>query len=337
MPKWALNVGPGASSATPQQERLLTRAKGRLFTFRADGHAFAQFTINDRHEESASIVDKVSDLWAARDDEFVFEKNNHDTGTKTILGKTGTWDGDDFVKIILAQPACSKYIARRLYHYFVADVPSEERGGDKNLDKAQRAIIRLIASSLAQNDYQLKHALRRLFMSEHFYEPRFMNDQIKSPLMLVVGAMRSLNTPVRDLSILNDACDLMGQRIFFPPSVKGWEGGRSWINTSTFYVRQNIMAFLVSGKRPQGYDPSAKSDPYDAMSLLAAHDKESPVGRGEPAAVAEALLRLCLGWVPTVGKETLLAFLASNGGRVDNDTVTGMLLLITAMPEYQLC
>jgi hypothetical protein len=72
MPIWSLSVGPGASAATPQKERELTRAKGRLFTFRADGHAFAQFTINDRHEESASIVDKVSDLWVYRGDEFVF-------------------------------------------------------------------------------------------------------------------------------------------------------------------------------------------------------------------------------------------------------------------------
>lgn len=72
MPNWVLSVGPGASTATPQKERQLTQARGRVFTFRADGHDFAQFTINDRHEEATEIIDKVSDLWVYRDAEFVF-------------------------------------------------------------------------------------------------------------------------------------------------------------------------------------------------------------------------------------------------------------------------
>jgi uncharacterized protein (DUF1800 family) len=271
------------------------------------------------------------------DDEFRFQKNNHDTGVKTILGQTGTWTGDDFVRIILEQPACSKYITRRLYSFFVADVPPDERGGDVGLDPAQRAVLRQLADSFRTGRYQVRPLLRRLFLSEHFYEPRFMNDQIKSPIMLVVGAIRSLKTPVRDLSILNDACDLMGQRIFFPPSVKGWDGGRSWINTSTYFVRQNILAFLLTGKKPQGYDATADSQRYDALALLAPFGSEGAVGTREPAAVADALLRLTLGWTPKEPRDVLTQFAAARGNTIDNDTVTGMLLLITTMPEYQLC
>lgn len=272
-----------------------------------------------------------------QDDAFVFQRQNHDTGGKTILGRQGNFDGDDFVRIILDQPACSRYLARRLYHYFVADVPSDERGGDSGLDPAQRAVLRQMASGLAQGNYELRPVLRRLFLSAHFYEPRFMNDQIKSPAQLVVGACRSLNTPTRDLSILNDAMDLMGQRLFHPPSVKGWEGGRAWMNTSTFYVRQNIMAFLIAGKRPQGYDATADTQKFDAMALLAPYGSDSPVGRGDPAAVAVALLRLALGTAPSQGVESLRTYLAAKNNAVNNATVTEMLLLITAMPEYQLC
>lgn len=272
-----------------------------------------------------------------RDDAFVFERENHDTGRKTILGQTGVWTGDDFVRIILEQPACSRYIARRLYHFFVADVPPDERGGDAGMDPAQRAVLRQMASAIGSSRYDLRPVLRRLFLSEHFYQPRFMHDQIKSPAQLVVGACRSLDTPVRDLSILNDAMDLMGQRLFYPRSVKGWEGGRTWINTSTYYVRQNTMAFLIAGKRPRGFDPSAQTRPYDALALLAPYPADSPVGRGEPRAVAEAFLRLALGWVPAAGMEQLLAYLGSHGDRVTPETARGMLLLISAMPEYQLC
>ncbi|GJQ29957.1 MAG: hypothetical protein HBSAPP03_18410 [Phycisphaerae bacterium] len=271
------------------------------------------------------------------DDTFVFQRQNHDTGGKTILGQQGNWDGDDFVRIILAQPACPRYITRRLYHYFVADVPSEERGGDQSLEPAQRSVLRALAGTFSQANYEVKPVLRRLFLSEHFYEPRFMNDQIKSPAQLVVGACRSLNTPTRDLSILNDALDLMGQRLLHPPSVKGWEGGRAWMNTSTFYVRQNILAFLIAGKRPQGYDASAQTQPFDAMALLAPFGADSPEGRGDPQAVATALLRLALGWAPSQGVETLRTHLAARKNVVNSSTVSELLLLITAMPEYQLC
>ncbi len=271
------------------------------------------------------------------DDGFVFEKKNHDTGVKTILSNTGPLDGDGFVKAILAQSACPKYITRRLYSYFVADVPPDERGGDKELPSAQRKVLQQLAYAFGESRYQVKPLLRKLFLSEHFYEARFMNDQIKSPVMLAVGAVRSLNAPVRDLTIVSDALDLMGQNIFYPPSVKGWDGGRSWINTSTLFVRQNTLAFFLSGKKPQGYDSSADTQKYDVTKLLDNADGESLIAKGDVPGVADAMLRLTLGWTPKAGRDALLEFVKSNGGKLDERVLMGMLLVVTAMPEYQLC
>ncbi|MFN7614296.1 MAG: DUF1800 family protein, partial [Phycisphaerae bacterium] len=170
-----------------------------------------------------------------------------------------------------------------------------------------------------------------------FYDDTIMGQQIKSPVQLVVGAVRSLNTPVRDLSILNDALDLMGQRIFFPPSVKGWDGGRTWINTSTLFVRQNILAFLIAGKKPQGYDPSANTDRFNVDALFAGVADDSLVAQREPAAVAMHLLKLTLGTAPDHAVLALRDFLKSRKNEVNQETILGCLLLITAMPEYQLC
>src|SRR6185436_5842604 len=139
------------------------------------------------------------------DDEFAYQRQNHDTGGKSILGKDCNLDGDDFVRAILEQRACSGYITRKLYNFFVADVPPDERGGDKEMDPAQKSVLREMASALLSSRYDVKPVLRKLFMSEHFYQRAFMNQQIKSPVQLVVVAVRSLNTPVRDLSILVDA------------------------------------------------------------------------------------------------------------------------------------
>jgi uncharacterized protein (DUF1800 family) len=263
------------------------------------------------------------------DDEFVFQARNHDTGDKRILGRSGNIKGEDFVDIILNQPACARFVTRKLYHYFLADVPPDERGGDKELDPAQRSVLRQMASTLSSNRYELKPVLRKLFLSEHFYEPRFRNQQIKSPVTLIVGAIRSLNAPPRDLSILNDALDLMGQRIFFPPSVKGWDGGRSWINTSTLFVRQNVLAFLLTGKKPQGFDPTADTQKFDALAVLGEVR--------EPDAAVQRVLRVTLGQSPSEAAEALRSYLRANGDKVSQETATGMLLLATASPEYQLC
>ena len=273
------------------------------------------------------------------DDEFVFNKNNHDTGTKTILGRKGTLDGDGFVKAILEQPACPQYIAKRLYKFFLADYPT----GRPEIDKSAESVIRQLAGTLTAGRYEIKPVLRRLFLSEHFYDPALLCEQVKSPAELVVGAVRSLNTPVRDLGVLADAMNLMGQNLFFPPSVKGWDGGRSWINTATLYVRQNILCFLLTGKTPQGYDPLAESERYDPTGLLA--DVSFSAGGGatgdaakdDPESVADFILHFTLGSKERRNRDVLVSYVQEHGGKIDEETITGMLLLATAMPEYQLC
>jgi hypothetical protein len=200
-----------------------------------------------------------------------------------------------------------------------------------------KSVVADLAGSLRASEYELKPVLRRLFLSEHFYDPTLVGQQIKSPVQLIVGAIRSLNTPPRDLSLLLDALDLMGQHIMFPPSVKGWDGGRSWINTSTLFVRQNILAFLLTGKRPRGYDPLADAEKYDPSPLLAELAKADPGADKDAARVIDYLLRFTLGRSPADAKAALTDFAGSLGNQVTSDAVTGMLVLIAAMPEYQLC
>ena len=272
------------------------------------------------------------------DDAFVYRQNDHDTGGKTILGQTGNWDGDEFVKIILAQKACSRFIARKLYKNFVADIlPLEATENDKALDPSMKRAIDDLASTMLSAKYEIKPVLRRLFLSEHFYDAQVRNQQIKSPIQLVVGAVRSLNTPVRDLAILVDALDLMGQNLFLPPSVKGWDGGRSWVNTSTLYVRQNILAFLLTGKKPQGYDALSDAEKFDPTPLLAELAKADPGAEKDINKVIDYLLRFTLGSAPTEAQADLKEFASGLGTGATRDMIVGMLLLITAMPEYQLC
>ncbi len=288
------------------------------------------YTENDIKEGARTLTG-----YGFEGNDFVFSQNQHDTGSKRLFGRSGNFDGEDFVEIILSQRACSEFIAKKIYEFFVAEVPTDRR--DPAYDPIV-SVIKQMARTLVQNKYQLAPMLTELFESEHFYSPRFVCEQIKSPVQLVVGAVRSLNTPVRDLGILNDALNLMGQQLFEPPSVAGWSGGRSWINTSTLFVRQNILTFLLTGKTPSGYDPLARVERHESTALLSDLAQVQPGADRDATQVAAYLARFTLGPNPSPERLRLLnEFVETTGARVTPDTVTGMLALITAMPEYQLC
>lgn len=266
------------------------------------------------------------------DDQFEFQRNNHDAGTKTILGRTGAMDGDDFVKAILEQPACSRFLATKLYRYFAHDYPT----GRRRIDSAAEIAIRELSNTLRRTRYQLAPALRQLFLSQHFYDPAIRLQQIKSPVQLVVGAVRSLNAPPRDLGVLNEALNMMGQNIFYPPSVKGWDGGRTWINTATMFVRQNTTVFMLTGKRPRGRDPLADQQKFEAAALRPALADAFPSAAESPEKFLDALLLFTLGRTDPAARDTLDQFVASAGGITDQN-LDELLLLVTALPEYQLC
>jgi uncharacterized protein (DUF1800 family) len=271
------------------------------------------------------------------DDDFVFRASDHDASSKQILGVRGNLTGEGFVNAILGRRACAEFIARKLYKFFVADVP-DDRGAT---DATTARVLDDLAGALYGGRYQLRPLMRKMLLSEHFYHPSIMGQQIKSPAQLVVGAMRSLLTPLRDSGVLLDAMDLMGQDILFPPSVKGWDGGRSWINTSTLYVRQNILAFMITGTRPTGDDPLAEQEVYDPTALtrdLVVIDPAAESGLNDnPRAVIESLLRFTVGTASPEVVDRLGAFAAEHRDRPTAVVVRGLLLLITTMPEYQLC
>ena len=265
------------------------------------------------------------------DDEFVFNRDNHDTGIKRLFGKSGAFTGEDFVAGILSQRATSAFMARKFYTFFAGDLPDDPR----EASPAARVVLEGLRETFARRKYEVKPVLRELFLSRHFYSDEVVGQRIKGPAELVVGGVRELRTPVRDTSALLDAMALMGQNLFYPPSVAGWAGGRAWINTSTMFVRQNTLAFLLTGQKPGRRDALAEDQPYDPTPLL--EELDSVFGPGDDAAVVERVLRTTLGRVPTHAAQALLDVLRARGGVRDGAAMRDMLLLVAAMPEYQLC
>jgi uncharacterized protein (DUF1800 family) len=191
------------------------------------------YTENDIKEGARAFTG-----WADRDGEFFFDSRRHDSTPKTFLGRTGNFDGDKIIDIIMEQPACAEFISKKLWKYFAYDDPEPE-------------VVTGLAETMRKNKYEIKPVLRQMFSSQAFYQPKAMHSQVKSPSQLVVGLMTQLNAPLDSKPpVAQLAMRAMGQQLFYPPNVKGWDGGKAWINTNTLLIRYNFANYLVSGVVP---------------------------------------------------------------------------------------
>lgn len=297
----------------------LARELMELFVL-GEGNAYTE---NDIKEGARALTG-----YTFADDTFKFDAGQHDSEKKTILGQTGEWDGDDFARIILSRKESSEFLCRKLYRFFVNDAPGMP-------DSKTAAVTKALAAELRKQQYELKPVLRLLFRCQHFYDAANMGATIKSPVQLTVQTIRELGVPPRDLSTLNSATDLMGQSLFMPPSVKGWECGQGWINTSTFFVRQNLAVYLITGKRPEAFDWDESLAHWNTDLLEAAISSRTG---GDAAKESDALMDIILAIdaAPT-RRDQFRAYVQSLGGPLKGDRLVNALCLVTAMPEYQLC
>lgn len=287
------------------------------------------FTLGEGHytEDDIKAGARALTGYHFRDNDFVLNQRQHDQGDKTILGQTDSFNGDSFVELLLAHEACTRFIALKLYRHFVADVSDDW----DLLDDGTRQVIDGLAKLLREEKYEIKPVLARLFKSRHFYDAAIIGKQIKSPVQVVVGTIHQTGAPLRDDRAIATALRGMGQQLFEPPSVAGWDGGRSWINTSTLFMRQNTCTYLLTGTTPgKAFKKSAVG--YDPMPLL-----EGFEGRSAKA-VVDPLCDTMLGHhVGADRREPLVRFMEGRNKGVTADSLVALLLLITAMPEYQLC
>jgi uncharacterized protein (DUF1800 family) len=200
------------------------------------------FTLGEGHYTESDVKEAARAFTGYRingpDQSFRFAPLQFDSGPKNFMGKTGPWNGDQIIDFIVSQPQCARLIAAKIWIFFAYDAPAPE-------------LVDALASELRNGHYELRPFMKRLFSSEEFYSSQTRDSQIKSPVQLLVQALRTLPIPFPDSSVLEFAFRQMGQVPFFPPNVKGWDGGKSWINTATLTFRYKLARQLVEGIDPQ--------------------------------------------------------------------------------------
>ena len=261
---------------------------------------------------------------------FEYREEDHDDGEKTFLGHTGNFNGEDIIRIICEQPATSRFIARHLYNFFVADeaqVPAWSV-----TPPVDPEAVDLLADTLVESGYDIRSTLRVLFNSDFFKNARFA--RLKSPAEVVVGTLRLVGGaefPAPGIGDLSRQPGYMGQDLLNPPSVEGWHTGAEWINSGSLMRRVNFTADLVGD--------------LDRPGIQALVERLKVQGERSPGKVVDSCLDL-MGplEVNPESRDALIGYVGEGGDfgwdepdqvEASMTRVSQLLQLIVATREYQ--
>ena len=297
------------------------------------------FTLGEGHYTEKDVTEGARALtgWGydIRDEEFVERPRMRDDGIKTFLGRTGDLTGDDVLQQIVAQPQAARFISAKLWNFFAGEPPSDE-------------LTTALADRLRRSGMNFKPFLAGMFYCEEFYADSIVRNQVKSPVQWLVGSSRVLERDVPAPFICYGLTRSLGQDLFAPPNVKGWDGGLSWINTSNLLERYNYAAFLVEGDvsvlRGMSMGPrngTGGMQQQNRLNNLHARTVDvskilTPEERSDKTKLLAALeRRLIQGKLRGEQEKTLRDYLDGQP-TLDNDVILNTIRLMMSTPEYQL-
>ena len=264
----------GANSRKEAPNENFAREVMELFTLGEATHG-GHYTEQDIREAARAFTG-----WGIEREEqvFKFRPAFHDDAPKTILGRTGNFDGDQTLDILLDQPAAGRFIVDKLWREFVSSTPDE-------------AQVARIAARFKASDYDISGALNDLLMLDAFWAPANWGSLVKSPVDLVVGTVRQFNFSFTDATPFVLKTAQLGQNLLVPPNVKGWPGQNDWINATTLLERKRFTEQLFRAVELKGESktpPLAVSASGRLLNDSQASGVMNPAVGAAPAELARA-------------------------------------------------
>ncbi|MHA7058353.1 DUF1800 domain-containing protein [Aquimarina sp. M1] len=264
-----------------------------------------------------------------KDGSFIFRKNQHDFGAKTVLGKTGNFTGEDIIKILLERKQTARHISEKIYCYFVNEKIDTKR-------------IEELTDFFYKVDYNLEALMRKIFMSDWFYESQNIGVKIKSPIELIVGLSKPFKVKYEDPKVLLYIQHKLNQILFFPPNVAGWPGGRAWIDNSTLLLRMRLASVTLNNGLIEWH-----SDTDDEASVMMRNKFYKKMKTQiEKKVKATPDWDSFLSSLEPRSKEELVSFIIQpvllDGAKkivteLDATDTKNFIIELMSLPEYQLC
>ena len=274
--------------------------------------------------------------------EFAFRRFQHDDGSKTVLGKTGNFSGEEVLDVLLEQKQTARYITQKIYRFFVNETVDNEK-------------VDWLANRFYKNDYNIGQLMEDIFTSDWFYEEKNVGSKIKSPIELVAGIQRMIPMDLENEEALLIIQRLLGQLLFYPPNVAGWPGGKNWIDSSSLMVRMRLPQLFndtdelnirpktdddMTGGREEmdggtplkgkGYNKSAQLIKADIYWKLYAKQFDTVPRETLQQSVQTALLQV----TPKFNADMVKNFADSSSREAFIISTT---IQVMSTPEYQLC
>jgi uncharacterized protein (DUF1800 family) len=212
-----------------------------------------RFTENDVHETARAFTG-----WFVLRNRLRYIEREFDATEKQIFGQKGVFHDADVVRIILEQPPTAQMVVRKLYRFFISET---QEPNDK--------LIAPLAQSFAE-DYDVGRLVEKIIRSNLFFSPAAYRRRIKPPVDFALNIIKGLEQTVSTTQLAGDLADL-GQNLYHPPTIRGWAGGKHWINTSTITARNNLALALLQGSGPYG----KKLNPWTTAQKHGAANTES--------------------------------------------------------------
>ena len=259
--------------------------------------------------------------WGPYPMDFEYRPDDHYDGEKAFLGEQGRFNGEDIIDIIVRQPATGRFVADRLYNFFVSD------------DPAPADAIETLSNAYFESNYDIRSVMRVLLNSDFFKNAIYA--KVRSPAEVVASVLRlvgDFQEPRPGLLETTYESKYMGQELLNPPTVEGWHTGREWIDSGSLVGRVNFSADQVGDISQPGV--------RDIIDRLASQGTSM---------TPEELVDGCLDLIGPLEVEektrTSLLGKASAAGELRLDTESGkadfarrvaeMLQLIVATREFQ--
>jgi len=273
------------------------------------------YTENDIKEVARAFTG-----WTVRRQGFFFNRNQHDDGVKTVFGVSDNFNGEDIVDLIVQRDATAYFMAKKFWEFFAYEDP-------------EATVLDELVQVYFDGNYDIKKLVRHMFKMDAFYSDRALFGDIKNPAEFAVGAMRQMGFKFRDARGYQAVANFMrtmDQDLFNPPSVAGWDGGLSWINTSTLLVRYNTANTITA------FNDRRFGATFDPNSVVA--------DSSDPEQIVDSMLTLFGTLEVSDDTRFLLVEYLTDGDlagfvldeRTAESKIRGLAHLIMSLPEYQL-
>ncbi|MFP4844380.1 DUF1800 family protein [Winogradskyella sp. PE311] len=193
------------------------------------------FTLGEGHYSETDIKESARAFTGYNHDikgDFKLRERQHDSGLKTFFGKTGNFNGDDIIDIILEKKECANFISEKIYCYFVNPKPHKDH-------------IEAM-TNVFYKDYNIENLMRYVFMSDWFYNTQNIGSKIKSPIEFLVGMSNVVPFKFERKKDILKIQKLLGQTLLDPPNVAGWKGGKGWIDANTIMIRLKLPSVMLN-------------------------------------------------------------------------------------------